>query len=50
MQNEFNSELMKFKEYISRFSWRNAKTYEAFSPHYFFIPKKSSPIPQDYPQ
>ena len=26
-------ELDEFRSYISRFTWRNAKTYEHFSPH-----------------
>lgn len=31
------SEFSGFKKYINRFSWINAKTYEAFSPHEYIL-------------
>ena len=30
-------ELNEFRSYISRFTWRNAKTYEQFSPHEYIL-------------
>ena len=30
-------ELNDFRSYISRFTWRNAKTYEQFSPHEYIL-------------
>lgn len=30
-------ELLAFKEYISRFTWITAKTYENFSPHQYIL-------------
>ena len=29
--------LNEFRSYISRFAWRNAKTYEQFSPHEYIL-------------
>lgn len=31
------TELNNFRNYINSFSWRNAKTYEAFSPHEYIL-------------
>ena len=36
-QRPTEGELAAFKSYIARFSWRNAKTYEKFSPHEYIL-------------
>lgn len=37
MKNIPVDKLNEFKKYINRFSWRNAKTFEDFSPHEYIL-------------